>query len=74
MVRNDTYNSFIEMGNATNLVDTYIDFEGPTYTDYGLRIHRDMALSSYIIHRGTAAFNISANESAIIHIKTSNTD
>ena len=26
-VRTDSYNSFIEMGNATNLVDTYIDFE-----------------------------------------------
>ena len=33
-----------------------------------------MALSSYIIHRGTAAFNISANESAIIYMKTSNTN
>ena len=52
----------------------YIDFEDPTYTDYGLRIHRDMALTSYIIYRGTATFNIIANESATIHIKTSNTD
>ena len=34
-VRNDTNPSYIEMGNATNLTDTYIDFEDPTYTDYG---------------------------------------
>ena len=38
MPRNDTNPSFIEMGNATNLTDTYIDFEDPTYTDYAFRL------------------------------------
>ena len=35
---------------------------------------RDQTSQSNIIHRGTAAFNIIANESAIIYMKTSNTN
>ena len=70
---NDTYDSFIRIGNWTNLVNRYIDFEDTTGT-YALRIWRDTSNNSNIIHQGTANFNINAMNSATIHIQTSNTD
>ena len=44
--------------------------EDLTYTDYALRIWRDQTSKSNIIHRGTADFNIIANESATIKFLT----
>jgi hypothetical protein len=74
-----TQGRFLEIGTGrTGNGNSYIDFIGDaTYTDYGLRVIRGDTganANSLISHRGTGAFNITAQEAAAITFNTTNTE
>ena len=74
-----TNTTFIEVGgNTSSNHFSYIDLIGDaTYTDYGLRIIRNNSganTDSGIYHRGTGDFNIEAQDSAQIKLRTSSAD
>ena len=73
IVRTDTNTSYIEMGNATNLIDTFIDFQTPSYPDYAFRLWRDTSGGSYILHRGTGEFAIKTLQNANLVLYTNGT-
>jgi len=75
----DANNTILEIGQgATGNKYSLTDYVGDTtYTDFGLRIGRNNTganTDSLIIHRGTGALGLNAQDAGVIQFKTSNVE
>jgi len=75
----DANNTVVEVGiGATGNKFAITDYIGDTtYTGYGLRVGRNNTganTDSIIIHRGTGALSLNAQDAGVIQFKTSNTE